>query len=175
MTERIVRRGVRAPGEYTADFLDQVRVLDCALRPVVTLRAEDTVERIRAWLGSGAEEAGHQGFPVVDQSGKLLGVLTRRDIAEAADVSMHAHELVRRECVVVFDDSTLRDAADRMARERIGRLPVLSRSRPHSLVGIITRSDLVDAHLRRLEEHRIESTRMRSRLLQRAKAREADA
>jgi CIC family chloride channel protein len=52
----------------------------------------------------------------------------------------------------VYDDCSLREAADRMARARIGRLPVVARSAPGTVIGIITRSDLVDVHSRRLDQ-----------------------
>jgi CBS domain-containing protein len=54
--------------------------------------------------------------------------------------------------VAIADHCSLRDAADRMAAERIGRLPIVSRQDPHRVIGIVTRSDLVDAHQRRLTE-----------------------
>ena len=38
-------------------------------------------------------------------------------------------------------------------RERIGRLPVVSHAQPRRVIGILTRSDLVAAHVRRLDEH----------------------
>ena len=47
---------------------------------------------------------------------------------------------------------TLRDAADTMARSNIGRLPVVARAAPSRIVGIVTRSDLVNVHARRLRE-----------------------
>jgi H+/Cl- antiporter ClcA/CBS domain-containing protein len=152
MTEKIVRRGVRVLGEYTADFLDQVHVRDVALGPVVTVRAEDTVEGVRAWLASGAAGTEHQGFPVLDGGGALVGVVTRRDLSGAAPPGRTLAELVPRRPVIIHDDDTLRDAADAMARERIGRLPVVSRTQPARLLGIVTRSLLVEAHGRRLKE-----------------------
>src|SRR5439155_10518152 len=42
MTEKIVRRGVRVPAEYEADFLDQVLVRDRVSRTLVTLRGDQT-------------------------------------------------------------------------------------------------------------------------------------
>jgi H+/Cl- antiporter ClcA len=153
MTEKIARRGVRALGEYSADYLDQISVRDYALRPVVTLRGRDSVLSTRAWLASGAAGTSHQGFPVVDEHERLLGVITRKDIYGAAQPEQPLSALLSRACVVLFDDCSLRDAADRMARERIGRLPVLSRGDTERLVGIITRSDLVDAHVHRLRAH----------------------
>jgi predicted transcriptional regulator len=60
-----------------------------------------------------------------------------------------AHAITRAP-VVVFSDNTLRDAADQMVTEGVGRLPVVERDFPHRLVGIISRSDLLSAHGPRL-------------------------
>ena len=60
--------------------------------------------------------------------------------------------LVHRALVVIFADDSLRDAADRMARNAVGRLPVVTRAAPRTAVGIVTRSDLLSAHVRRLDE-----------------------
>ena len=59
---------------------------------------------------------------------------------------------MRRPVAVVYEDSTLREAADHMSHEGVGRLPVVSRKAPRVPVGILTRSDLLAAHRRRLEE-----------------------
>lgn len=150
MTEKIERRGVRVVGEYAADFLTQVAVRDVALRPVVTLRADTTVGTVRAWLASRAAGSDHHGFPVLDARGDLVGVVTRRDVYETAADGTRLGEIVRPDVAVIYDDCSLRDAADRMATRRIGRLPVVRRERPATVVGIVTRSDLVDAHAHRL-------------------------
>lgn len=150
MTEKIERRGVRVVGEYTADFLTQVAVRDVALRPVVTLRADTTVGTVRAWLASRAAGSDHHGFPVLDARGDLVGVVTRRDVYETTADGARLGEIVRPDVAFIYDDCSLRDAADRMATRRIGRLPVVRRERPTTVVGIVTRSDLVDAHARRL-------------------------
>jgi CBS-domain-containing membrane protein len=53
--------------------------------------------------------------------------------------------------VIVYDDNTLRDAADHMVRHEIGRLPVIERSTGR-LMAVVTRSDLLGAHRRRLRD-----------------------
>lgn len=156
MTEKIARRGVRVLGEYSADFLDQLSVRDHAHGPAVTLRADETIESVREWLASGAEGTSHQGFPVIDEVGQLVGVLTRRDLLGEKAATTHVSELLRRDAVTIYDDSSLRDAADVMALERLGRLPVVSRSAPRTVIGVISRSDLIHAHVRRLEDHQVE-------------------
>ena len=153
MTEKIARRGVRVPGEYAADFLEQINAGLAAAKPVVTLKADDALRAVREWMQSGAAGSTHQGFPVVDANGDLVGVLTRRDLLDSQrDGAAHVRELLRRPLAVVFEDSSLREAADHMVREGVGRLPVVSRAAPRRPIGILTRSDLLSAHERRLEE-----------------------
>ena len=60
--------------------------------------------------------------------------------------------LVRRRRWWSTSDNSLREAADQMVAEDIGRLPVVGVEAPHALVGILTRSDLLAAHGQRLKE-----------------------
>jgi CBS domain-containing protein len=120
---------------------------------VVALPAERPLDDVRAFLASGEPGSSHQGFPVVSEAGHVMGVLTRRDLLNpAADASAPVQRLLRRPPVVVYDDVTLREAADHMVRHDVGRLPVISREESGKLVGIITRSDLLSAHRRRLRQ-----------------------
>ncbi len=151
MTEKLARRGATVRSEYSADYLAQRVVREVALRDVVSLRAGDTLGTVRHWLGSHADGASHQGFPVLDDAGKLVGVLTRRDLVGSAEPeTVEVSSLVRRAPVVVFPDNTLRDAADQMVRAHVGRLPVVEREAPWRVVGILSRSDLLTAQAAKL-------------------------
>jgi CBS domain-containing protein len=161
MTEKIARRGVRVVTDYVADFLEQMLVSDVAAAPVVVVRAEDTMDVVRAWIGTHAKGASHQGFPVVDKDDRLVGVVTRRDLLDAKTEARTVREAVTRAPVVVYDDSTLREAADQMARENVGRLPVVSRDDPTQVIGMITRSDVIAAHSSRLESEQLHEPRYR--------------
>ena len=153
MTEKIARRGVRVPGEYAADFLDQIQAGVAASRPVVSLSADELLESVRFRIVSRAAGYAHQGFPVFDAGGHLAGVVTRRDLFDPEQPgSRRVGDLVRRPAAVAYENSTLREAADHMVREGVGRLPVVSRDDPGRVIGMLTRSDLLSAHKRRLEE-----------------------
>lgn len=153
MTEKIARRGVRVPTDYASDFLSQVLVREYASRDVVVLHGEDTLARLQTWLDSGAPDSRHQGFPVVDNMGHLIGVVTRRDLHNPQlSPQVKVRDILTRPAFVIYEESSLREAADLMVRENIGRLPVVTQDKPHSIVGIITRSDLLTAHRRRLHE-----------------------
>ncbi len=156
MTEKIARRGVRVPEEYAADYLDGVLVRDGHSHNVVSIRADDPVDVARSWLASDAPGTRHQGFPVLDAAGELVGVITAREIAIAPDPAAPVRSLVKRPPVVVFEDESLREATDRMVEADVGRLPVVKRGASRHVVGMITRSDVVGAHRRRLREDRLD-------------------
>ncbi|MFL5574523.1 MAG: chloride channel protein [Gemmatimonadaceae bacterium] len=164
MTEKLARRGAAVRTEYAADHLAHVLVRDVARRHVRTLRADETLEDVRRWLASPGEGATHQGFPVVDAAGDLVGVVTRRDLlGPTDDPGRTVGSVIRRRPAVVYEDSTLRDAADHMVLEQVGRLPVVTRERPRTVVGIVTRSDLLAAHAPRLTAARVRATPTRAR------------
>ena len=144
MTEKIARRGVRVPIELRAR-LPRLRCWCATARPatVIALRADQVVRAAREWLTSGAPGARHQGFPVLDAEGALVGVVTAREIEEARDDASPLASLLRRTAVVAFEDESLRAAADRMIDHDVGRLPVVSRRDPQRVVAIVTRSDLL--------------------------------
>jgi H+/Cl- antiporter ClcA len=151
MTEKIARRGVTVPHEYAPDFLETVPAKRYCNRPVVSILAEETVESILAKLDSGAPEFSHQGYPVTDAGGRLIGVVTRRDFAKSVP-GTKVEELIKRKPAFIFEDQTLRSAADLMTSESIGRVIVVSRTDAQSPKGIITRSDLLSAHQQRLNQ-----------------------
>jgi H+/Cl- antiporter ClcA len=153
MTEKMARQGVHVPAEYLADFLDQVVVRDVCAKNLITLRSDQVLGETRNWINSGVDGSSHQGFAVVDEQGFLCGVVTRRDIFDVSQSQeRRIGEVIKRPPIVAYDDSTLREAADHMVNHDVGRLPVVSREKPGKLIGIITRSDLLRAHRRRLDD-----------------------
>jgi H+/Cl- antiporter ClcA len=153
MTEKIARRGARVLAEYTADYLDQVLVRDCATREVVALAADDTLGSVRAWLASRAPGTGHQGFPVHDHDGNLVGVVTRRDLFNTEEPeTSQLWRILKRPPAIAYEDNSLREAADHMVSEEVGRLAVVARENPRKVTGWLTRSDLLSAHRQRLHD-----------------------
>lgn len=153
MTEKIVRRGVRVPAEYTADYLRQVTVRQACTHDVVMLKSTDKLGDVRDWLGAEAAEAKHQGYPVVDSNGHIRGVATRRSLLDPnAPLSRCIGEMVTGKPFVVYEDHSLRQAADHMVSKNVGRLIVVDRTDRQQIVGIISRSDILRANSRRLQE-----------------------
>lgn len=155
MTERLVRRGVPVITEYSVDHLSQVFARERASLEVVRLSADQHLTAIREWLNEGGPGTTHQGFPVVDKDGKVVGLLTRRDLLAPEHAgSKPVREVIHRPLVAVYETSSLREVADLMVRERVGRVPVISADGKRQLKGILSRSDLLAAHEPRLDAHR---------------------
>jgi H+/Cl- antiporter ClcA/CBS domain-containing protein len=157
MTEKLARRGARVNSEYERDFLDGLLVRSFATTSVATLDARASLAEVRGLLAGDSATTHHQGFPVLD-AGALVGVLTRRDLFRPGlDPTAPINTLIGREPVVVYPESSLREAADRMAAARVGRLVVVTRDDPRTAIGILTRSDLLRAHERKLiaEQRRV--------------------
>ncbi|QDU90722.1 H(+)/Cl(-) exchange transporter ClcA [Pirellulimonas nuda] len=160
MTEKISRRGVHTPAEYVADPLAQELVRDIATGAVDTLLGSQTVAQAQATFT--ASDGGRQGYPVVNEAGGLIGVLTRRDLlTPTLDGNLPLAELIRTPPKFVYDDCTVRQAADHMVNHNIGRLPVMTRATPPRLVGMVTRSDILSGYRRRLSEGSMEDPSIR--------------
>jgi CBS domain-containing protein len=61
-------------------------------------------------------------------------------------------EASSRDLVVTYPDEVLYDAAARMLRANVGRLPVVNRKEPHQAMGYLGRSSIMAARQRQLEE-----------------------
>ena len=165
MTEKIARRGISPPAEYTADLLEQVTVRHVCSQTVVALNADDLLSSVREWLASGSEGATHQGFPVIDAGGTLVGVVTRRDLVKLTDPDgRRIRDIIVRTPKYVYDDCTVRQAADHMVNHGIGRLPVVSRTSPHKVIGMVTRSNILSVYRQRVQEAVSEAPTLRLRM-----------
>jgi CBS domain-containing protein len=146
MTEKIARRGISAPVDYTADFLSQIFVREVASYQVVSLPGDQTLDEARAWIAEGGPGSTHHGFPVVDTEHGLVGLVSRRDLLDPnVPGTKRVSDIVRGPLVVAFEDTTLQEASDLMAREGFGRLPVVKRENPRKVVAILSGSDLRSA------------------------------
>jgi CBS domain-containing protein len=109
------------------------------------------------------------GLPVIDEEGKLVGILTEGDLlrrpeigterrrsrwldalfgpGEAAEAYVHSHsrkvkDLITRDPLTVKESTALHEVVHLMERRNIKRLPVI---RAGKVVGIISRANLIRA------------------------------
>jgi CBS domain-containing protein len=161
MTEKIARRGVKVPVDYAADFLERISVGEVASSQVVSLQANQSLAEVRAWIAQRGLGSAHHGFPVLEGQ-RLVGLVSQRDLLDLKDPdSKRVGELVRGRSVVAFKDNSLRQAIDLMAREGLGRVPVVERDNTSKLVGILSDSDVRSAIRAWLEESELAQQTLR--------------
>lgn len=154
MTEKIIRRGVRVPSDYSADYLDQINVGSICSRNVSSLESTQRVEEVRQRMEADDALVQHQGFPVL-REGKVIGVVTRKDLLKVSlSGDALVGDLVHRPPLVVQENHSVREAADHMVEAHVGRLVVLASGSRSQMVGIVTRGDLLTAHSQRIKEAR---------------------
>ncbi len=105
------------------------------IRDVVTVSPEDSVETARKIM----KEMNISGLPVV-VDGKLVGIITRRDVYFAEDGSQVVKDVMTKDVITVSPDITPQEARKIMSRYKIEKLPVVDDS--NRLVGLITAKDV---------------------------------
>jgi CBS domain-containing protein len=131
---------------------------------------KDAVNLLRT-ARRGEERIGVKGLPVLDESGKLVGMLSMRDILKAvhptymdlmnvgnftwdgmleetakkiADKKVFA--LMTRDVITIKEDSPLMDAVDHMIRKNVKRLPVVDKT--GKVIGMLYERDVFFAIVR---------------------------
>lgn len=157
MTEKLARKGVRVPEDYEPDILHGMTVSSAMLRSPKTVQPDMTVstlaERI---IGGDPLWNSPRLFPIVDDGGVLLGVVGRADVLAAIHDAPESTVLDAgvENPITVHADDTLSDAADRMILHSVGRLPVVDRSSPPRLCGLLSRREVLQARQHRLDSEK---------------------
>ena len=160
MTEKLVRRGLRIHQDYEADVLQQMVVSETMDREAPVLPAGIPVRELAERIARHEPEVSrHQGMLLMDADKRLAGIITRGDILRSLDEdpsgAMTLLEAGSRKVIVTYPDETLHEAAAKMLRNNIGRLPVVDRKDPQHVVGYLGRPGIMAARLHRLHEEHV--------------------
>lgn len=148
--------------------VERMRVLDVMVKNVVVVQTGTTIAELSRIL----TQHGISGVPVVDEEGRLCGIVSEKDIIanqvlreqrvlpeaelfdllttrlpdpeerELAGQFVMVEEIMTHNVITVCPDTPLTEAAALMVKHRIHRLPVLSGEK---IVGILTAFDLIKA------------------------------
>ena len=81
------------------------------------------------------------GVPVVDEYGKLIGILTNRDIRFEQDLNKRVGDLMTKDSLITAKvGTTLEEAKEIMHKHRIEKLPIVDEN--YTLKGLITIKDI---------------------------------
>ncbi|KAG0519967.1 hypothetical protein BDA96_08G032700 [Sorghum bicolor] len=86
------------------------------------------------------------GLPVVDEDGRCVGVISKKDKAKAPNgIQMESTvgEVMSSPAITLTPEKTVLEAAARMLKEKVHRIPVVNEQQ--QVIGIVTRSDVFQA------------------------------
>lgn len=109
-------------------------------RSLISLRPDLSLKEASGIL----YKEGIRGAPVLDENGKLLGILTSADIMKAlaeGKVDAKVSDYMRVNVITLNEDDDLLDAIKKMLMYNVGRLLVTNIE--GNVVGIVTRTDIL--------------------------------
>ncbi|MEE8471319.1 MAG: chloride channel protein, partial [Dehalococcoidia bacterium] len=132
-----VSRGLRAEGIYTTkvlragidlrryeevDLMRSIAVGEAMTQNFPTVSPKMPVNKLVTKL----TRTGHHGFPVVDEDGRLFGVVTLADVEAAltdSDVELKVEDIATRSPIVAYPDQSLYEVMLRLGAKDVGRIP----------------------------------------------------
>jgi CIC family chloride channel protein len=150
-TEGLRRKGFKIRKGREVDIMDSMLVKDAMVTHVQTVSEEKNVGTLIALM----QASRHAGFPVLDSKGKLSGIVTLSDLrskVKYGEVDKKIGNISTRVLEVAYPDETLEAVLKRLGSKQIGRLPVVDREDRTKLLGLITRSDVVNSYNKKVIE-----------------------
>ncbi|MBN2703203.1 MAG: IMP dehydrogenase [Pontiellaceae bacterium] len=103
----------------------------------ITFNVNDTLETIA--LRQMERGFGFSGFPILDDDGKLAGILTSKDVRFSSSKRAKVADVMTTQIVTAPPNTNLRQAYDIMQQHKIGKLPLVENGK---LVGLYSYTDV---------------------------------
>jgi CBS domain-containing protein len=117
-----------------------LRLNELVRRKPITISGEATIYDVVKIM---AEQ--NIGFLVVVENGRMVGVLSERDVvrslAERGNLSVKVSDICKRDIITLQADATLEEAAEKMGKHGIRHIVVVNKS--GELVGVVSVRDLI--------------------------------
>ena len=134
-----------------ADELANVIAQDVMSRSK-TLSGEDTLSR--AW--DLIQQGNFQNLPVISKEGKLIGILTGKDVAHEMKTNgkdKQVRDVMKTEVICASDDTDVKEMAQFFFDKRMHMLPIIDTQ--ERVIGVVTQGDLLRTMVKvsKLKDH----------------------
>jgi CIC family chloride channel protein len=145
-TLKLVRRGVDLRQINRASPLREVTVEEAMTWDFPTVPPTMPIRELMVKL----RRTGHHGFPVVNEKGELVGVVTIADVeaamAQESPSALTVKDIASKSVVVAYPDEYIHDVIVKLGTHDVGRIPVVERRNPKRLLGVLRRHDVLTAY-----------------------------
>ena len=112
---------------------------DIMTRKVCTIHQEASAKEAAQLL----DQMRISGLPVVDEDGKIIGIITEADIISKVDrEGLRVADIMSHEVIFVSEETSVSEIAMLLTERKIKRVPIVNDGK---LVGIVSRADIVHA------------------------------
>lgn len=163
-TQRHRKRGLDLRARKDENLMREILVRDAMTPPagMATVPATLSIKE----LTTAFQQSGHHGYTVLDDDGRLYGVVTLSDLERAVNegqVEGTVADICTKELVTVYPDESLEEALGHMSVQDYQRIPVVDRRAPRKVLGALRRQDIIRAYSRALVDRTLQA-RHRERL-----------
>ncbi len=131
----VIHRNLR-PQTQAEQVANVKRYLNWIIDAPVTVGADRTVRDVKAMM----EKFQVSGMPVLDENGRLVGIITGRDLRFCRQDDLSVSDVMTRELVIEKGEPTTSSAREKFDKHRIEKLPVVDAA--GRLTGLITVKDM---------------------------------
>ena len=148
-TIKLARRGITLRPDEKVEFLKGVTVGEVMTRdyPSVSLHMSvtDVIKKLN--------KTGHHGLPVLDEMGRLYGMVTLSDVESRITGDLNkltVADIATTKLITAYPDQQLSELVDYlgMGTGDLPRVPVVSRQDPSKLIGVLRRQDIIKGYAR---------------------------
>jgi len=145
---KLSRRGIKLQHGRDVNILQSVLISEVLDNQVDTISKNTKLTE----LADALAHSHHNGFGVLDDEGKLFGIVTFSDLERALHNGMSEDTSVAEIATtwphlkVAYPDESIDQALEKMSEHGLGRLPIVSREDPYILLGILWRKDIIQAY-----------------------------
>ncbi len=136
--------GVNFRSYSSPSYLQRFNIEDAMTNKVDTIKQAMTLTDLHVLF----DKSDHTGFPVLDDDGKLIGIVTQHDMHDAFDKGLpldtRVSDMMSTDLKVLTAQDNLHSAILKLYEFKIGRLLVVNENDHSQLTGIITRSDILN-------------------------------
>lgn len=89
------------------------------------------------------------GIPIIDDDGKVIGILTIIDILRAIRDNknidgLKAEDIMTRDPIVINQKTDMMDMIDIMDKKGIEMIPVIDEESDNRIIGVVSRKDIIE-------------------------------
>lgn len=125
---------------YDLRILEKIPVKNIMTKHIITINKDDDISKLREYI----EHYRHMGYPVVDENGKLIGVVTFKDLEKTNKKTIKDRMTPKDQLILISPETSASESQKIMAKNDIGRLLVVDGK--GNLMGIVSRGDIVKTY-----------------------------